>query len=260
MVRPPQGATALSDGVLGSLALVSGPPEEPESGEPGRDEGGADPDETEAPLRGWIDPDDRLWRHPSEVAPGGGPTGQAGPVLSPPPKRGYRGPLMVSIAAAAVLAVGAFLAVLLSPASQPPPGLGPRRRLAHDHHHLRERGPHRRPERRQVDGPAPGQHPPRQRDARRHRRRRGRHGGHDRRPAERGAEHRHGRCRRQARAGLDRRHRRQLRRRARQRARGRARWHPSRTTRASPVVPPTWCSGTRPPGPAPSRCMPRPAR
>jgi putative serine protease PepD len=101
---------------------VSGPPEEPENGEPGRDEGGADPDEPESPLRGWIDPDDRLWRHPSEVAPGGGRTGQAGPVLSPPPKRGYRGPLMVFIGAAAVLAVGAFIAVLLSPASQQPLG------------------------------------------------------------------------------------------------------------------------------------------
>ncbi len=95
---------------------MSGPPDEPENGEPGRDEGGADRDEPESPLRGWIDPDDRLWRHPSEVAPGAG----GRPVLSPPPKRRYRGPLMILIGAAAVAAVGAFLVVLLSPSSQPP--------------------------------------------------------------------------------------------------------------------------------------------
>jgi putative serine protease PepD len=102
---------------LGSLAQVSGPPEEPESGDPGRDERGADPDEPEAPLRGWIEPEDRLWRHPSEQVPA---VPGAGPVLSPPPKRRYRGPLMVFIAAAAVAAAGAFLVVLLSPASQSP--------------------------------------------------------------------------------------------------------------------------------------------
>jgi putative serine protease PepD len=96
---------------------VSGPPEEPESGDPGRDEGGADPDEPESPLRGWIDPDDRLWRHPSEQVPA---VRAAGPVLSPPAKHRYRGTLMVFIAAGAVAAVGAFLVVLLSPASQSP--------------------------------------------------------------------------------------------------------------------------------------------
>jgi putative serine protease PepD len=100
---------------------VSGPPEEPENGDPGRDEGGADPDEPESPLRGWIDPDDRLWRHPSEQVPVVPASGAAaGPVLSPPPKRSFRGPLMVSIGAVAVIAVGAFVYVLLSPASQPP--------------------------------------------------------------------------------------------------------------------------------------------
>ncbi len=75
MVRRPRGATALSEFVLGSLAQVSGPPDEPENGEPGRDEGGADPDEPESPLRGWIDPDDRLWRHPSEQVPAVGAAG-----------------------------------------------------------------------------------------------------------------------------------------------------------------------------------------
>ncbi|HWF15845.1 MAG TPA: trypsin-like peptidase domain-containing protein [Acidimicrobiales bacterium] len=95
---------------------MSGPPEQPENGEPGRDEGGADPDEPEARLRGWIDPDDRLWRHPSEQVP----VVRGGPVLSPPAKHRYRGPLMILIGAASVAAVGAFVAVLLSPSSQPP--------------------------------------------------------------------------------------------------------------------------------------------
>ena len=95
---------------------MSGQPEEPEGGEPGREEG-ADPEEPEAPLRGWIDPDDRLWRHPSEQVPAVRP---ARPVLSPPPKRRYRGALMVFIGAAAVAAVGVFLVVLLSPASERP--------------------------------------------------------------------------------------------------------------------------------------------
>jgi S1-C subfamily serine protease len=96
---------------------VTGPPEEPESGDPGRDEGNTGPDEPESPLRGWIDPDDRLWRHPSEQVPA---VRAAGPVLTPPAKRRYRGLLMVLIAAGAVAAVGAFLVVLLSPASQNP--------------------------------------------------------------------------------------------------------------------------------------------
>jgi S1-C subfamily serine protease len=120
-------ATLRCDGTfaidLGSLAQVSGLPDEPESGDPGRDEGGADPDEPESPLRGWIDPDDRLWRHPSEQVPA---VPAAGPVLTPPAKHRYRGPLMVLIAAAAVAAVGAFLVVLLSPASQKPLGGGAR--------------------------------------------------------------------------------------------------------------------------------------
>jgi putative serine protease PepD len=96
---------------------VSGPPEEPENGDPGRDEGGGGPDEPDSPQRGWIDPNDRLWRHPSEQVPA---LRAAGPVLTPPARRRYRGLLMVLIAAGAVAAVGAFLVVLLSPASQNP--------------------------------------------------------------------------------------------------------------------------------------------
>lgn len=99
---------------------MSGPPEEPESGDPGREEGGPDPDEPDSPQRGWIDPDDRLWRHPSEQVPAVPAGRAAGPVLTPPATRRYRGLLMGFIAAGAVAAVGAFLVVLLSPASQTP--------------------------------------------------------------------------------------------------------------------------------------------
>ncbi|HEX3332856.1 MAG TPA: PDZ domain-containing protein [Acidimicrobiales bacterium] len=92
-------------------------PEEPESGEPGPEEGGGGPDDPDAPQRGWIDPDDRIWRHPSEVAPAPGDV----PVrLPPPPRHRYRGAIMVLIGAAAVVAVAAFVVVLLSPASQNP--------------------------------------------------------------------------------------------------------------------------------------------
>ncbi|HSZ36194.1 MAG TPA: trypsin-like peptidase domain-containing protein [Acidimicrobiales bacterium] len=97
---------------------MSGPPEEPGNGEPGRDEGGADPEEPDSPLRGWIDPEDRLWRHPSEQVPA---VRAAGPVLTPPPEHRFRGPLMLFVAAGALAAVGAFLVILLSPASQTPP-------------------------------------------------------------------------------------------------------------------------------------------
>ena len=102
---------------LGSLAQVSDLPDEPESGEPGPDDGGAGPDDPDAPLRGWIDPDDRIWRHPSEVAP---TTGEVPVRLPAPPRHRYRGVIMGLIGAAAVVAVAAFLVVLLSPASQNP--------------------------------------------------------------------------------------------------------------------------------------------
>ncbi len=95
---------------------MSGPPEQPENGEPGRDEGARTPTSPTPRLRGWIDPDDRLWRHPSEQVP----VVRGGPVLSPPAKHRYRGTLMILIGAASVAAVGAFVAVLLSPSSQPP--------------------------------------------------------------------------------------------------------------------------------------------
>ncbi len=108
--------------VLGIVAQVSETPEEPEAGEPGPGEGGGQgPDEPEAPLRGWIDPDDRLWRHPSEVAGSGPGAGGVAPVLlNPPPRHPYRSAVMVLVGVVAVMAVVAWVLVLLSPASQRP--------------------------------------------------------------------------------------------------------------------------------------------
>jgi S1-C subfamily serine protease len=96
---------------------VSDLPEDPGSAEPGPEEGGAGPDEPDTPQRGWIDPDDRIWRHPSEVTQ---EEGDAPVRLHAPPQHQYRGALMVLVGAAAVIAVAAWVVVLLSPASKSP--------------------------------------------------------------------------------------------------------------------------------------------
>ena len=100
---------------------MSDTPEEPDGGEPGPGEGGGQgPDEPETPLRGWIDPDDRLWRHPSEVTRGDPGTGEVPVLLNAPPRHPYRGPVMVLVGVVAVMAVIAWVVVLLSPASTQP--------------------------------------------------------------------------------------------------------------------------------------------
>jgi S1-C subfamily serine protease len=96
---------------------VSDLPEDPGSGESGPEEGGAGPDEPDAPQRGWIDPDDRIWRHPSEVTQ---EDGDAPVRLHAPPPHQYRGAIMVLVGAAAVIAVAAWVVILLSPASKSP--------------------------------------------------------------------------------------------------------------------------------------------
>ncbi|HEY5385014.1 MAG TPA: trypsin-like peptidase domain-containing protein [Acidimicrobiales bacterium] len=99
---------------------MSDAPEEPEDGAPGPGEGaGSGPDEPDAPLRGWIDPDDRLWRHPSEVA-GPGPAAGTPSPFPPPPHHNYRSAVMVLVGVGAVMAVVAWVIVLLSPASEHP--------------------------------------------------------------------------------------------------------------------------------------------
>jgi S1-C subfamily serine protease len=100
---------------------VSDLPDDPGSGESGPDEGGAGPDEPDAPQRGWVDPDDRIWRHPSEVTQ---EHGDAPVRLHAPPPRQYRGAIMVLVGAAAVIAVAAWVVVLLSPASKSPQTTG----------------------------------------------------------------------------------------------------------------------------------------
>ena len=100
---------------------MSDTPEEPIDGEPGPGENGGG-DDPESPHRGWIDPDDRLWRHPSEVRP----SAAAGPVLLHPPSgKRHRTTLMLLVGAAAFVAVAVFVVVLLSPASDHPSTGGP---------------------------------------------------------------------------------------------------------------------------------------
>jgi S1-C subfamily serine protease len=86
---------------------VTTPPEEPPG--PGPDDlpTHGSSDEGDVPLRGWIDPDDRLWRHPSEVA------GRA-PALVQGRSHESRGYLMFGVGAAATVAAVAWLVVLLS--------------------------------------------------------------------------------------------------------------------------------------------------
>jgi S1-C subfamily serine protease len=123
-MRPHGTAGRSADGTfldfLGIVAQVSDTPEEPEDGMPGPDEGGRNnPDESDGPQRGWIDPDDRLWRHPSEIAASG-----SAPVLpsqlNPPPQHNYRSAVMVLVGVGAVMAVVAWVIVLLSPAAEHP--------------------------------------------------------------------------------------------------------------------------------------------
>ncbi len=94
---------------------MSDAPDEPEEDQPGPEEGAEDG--SDAPLRGWIDPDDRLWRHPSEVAASGG---EPPLLLNAPPTHPYRSAIMLLVGVGAVMAVAAWVAVLLSPASQRP--------------------------------------------------------------------------------------------------------------------------------------------
>jgi serine protease Do len=102
---------------------VSEPPEEPEEpheGEPGSDDESTGSDDADAALRGWIDPDDRLWRHPSEVATpsAGGPTAPL--LIKPPARHPWRNAAMILVGAVALMAAVAWLVILLSPASDHP--------------------------------------------------------------------------------------------------------------------------------------------
>ncbi len=85
---------------------MSPTPEEPPDGGSEEDDAG---------TRGWIDPDDRLWRHPSEVAAGSAP---AAPV---PTRSRRRTPIMIAVGAVAALAAAAGTFVLIAPGATRPP-------------------------------------------------------------------------------------------------------------------------------------------
>ena len=95
-------------------------PEEPQDGEPGPDDESTGNDDADAALRGWIDPDDRLWRHPSEVATPSAGTAAAPLLIKPPNRHPWRNVVMVLVGALAVVAAVAWLVILLSPASDHP--------------------------------------------------------------------------------------------------------------------------------------------
>ncbi|HWE66608.1 MAG TPA: trypsin-like peptidase domain-containing protein [Acidimicrobiales bacterium] len=90
-------------------------PEEPADGGPDDERPDSAGDEADAPLRGWIDPDDRLWRHPSEVA-----RGSAAALAAPRAGTSHHPRVPLLIGAAAVLAAVAWGIILLSPASDRP--------------------------------------------------------------------------------------------------------------------------------------------
>ncbi len=94
-------------------------PDEPEDGRPGP-EGGGNLEDPDTPLHGWIDPADRIWRHPSEL---GGGAGAVPMVLNPPHHHPYRNTAMTLVGVAAAMAAVAWIAVLLSPASDRPENL-----------------------------------------------------------------------------------------------------------------------------------------
>jgi S1-C subfamily serine protease len=91
--------------------------EEPPPEEPDRDFSDRAADGADAAPRGWIHPDDRLWRHPSELSgrPGIAPPGPGAP--------GHHSRIMVLIGAGAALAAVAWIIILLSPASDHPASL-----------------------------------------------------------------------------------------------------------------------------------------
>ena len=174
-MRPHGTAGPSTDGTfldfLGIVALVSDTPEEPEDGTSGPGEGGGSGgDGPDSPQRGWIDPDDRLWRHPSEVA-GPGRAADVPFLVNPPPHHNYRSAVMVLVGVGAVMAVVAWVIVLLSPASEHPlepatqdtAASGPLTTLA-GAQNARAR---RRRGRRALDRRAGGDHQPRHRAARR---------------------------------------------------------------------------------------------
>jgi S1-C subfamily serine protease len=90
---------------------VTPTPEEPREEGPDKDNSATSPFDTDPELRGWIDPDDRLWRHPSELAARGARAVGTRPILTRHPRA------TLFLGAAATLAAVAWAIVLMSPPS-----------------------------------------------------------------------------------------------------------------------------------------------
>jgi S1-C subfamily serine protease len=93
---------------------VTRPPDEPPIGGSDQDDPDHSAEESDGILRGWIDPDDRLWRHPSELG------GTAGLRQLTQDHRVRHARLMLLTGVVAVAAVVAWASILLSPASDHP--------------------------------------------------------------------------------------------------------------------------------------------
>jgi S1-C subfamily serine protease len=96
---------------------VTPSPEEPPDEGPEREDSGHFSYGSDPGTRGWIDPDDRLWRHPSEMAARSVRRVDTRPIGARHPKT------VVLIGAAATLAAVAWATVLLSPPSDRPTSL-----------------------------------------------------------------------------------------------------------------------------------------
>jgi S1-C subfamily serine protease len=90
---------------------VTPTPEEPREEGPDKDNSAKSPFDAEPEWRGWIDPDDRLWRHPSELATRSTLATGTRPIHSHHPRA------TLLIGAVATLAAVAWVIVLLSPPS-----------------------------------------------------------------------------------------------------------------------------------------------
>jgi S1-C subfamily serine protease len=92
--------------------------QDPAFGGPDDDGPDGSSDDFDVPLRGWIDPEDRLWRHPSELES----LGLGAQDVTPAPSliHYHRSKTMVLVGAGAVLAAVAWVIILLSPSSDHP--------------------------------------------------------------------------------------------------------------------------------------------
>jgi S1-C subfamily serine protease len=78
------------------------------------------PDEEDADTHGWIDPDDRLWRHPSEVAGASASSPAAAAAVGPPGPRDHRRTrIMMLVGAVAAASAAVSVGILLAQGAPP---------------------------------------------------------------------------------------------------------------------------------------------